>query len=160
MLVVVPMTGTGSARINDRTSTEALNRFFRTARGTPDNVDPVTVQDADRPFTYATRDHMCYTHPREHPCNVRLAAAALGRIDLFFARDLLALIQRIDNEMLAVAEVLVHHSFACGNRNLHNAISFLVHDDLSSFNAEELSVDDHIRNLAASRLDDAPECLA
>lgn len=63
MVVVVPMAGTGSAGINERARIEALNRFFRTARGTPDNVDPVPVQDADRPFAHATRDHMRHTHP-------------------------------------------------------------------------------------------------
>ena len=51
--------------------------------------------------------------------------------------------------MLAVSEMLIHLTFPCGNRYLHQLLSFLVNSDFSAFNAEELSIDDGIGHLAA-----------
>ena len=56
--------------------------------------------------------------------------------------------------------MLIHLTLPCGNRDFHLLLSFLMYDDFSAFDAEELSIDDGISDFAPGRLDDSPECLA
>ena len=85
-----------------------------------------------------------------------LAAATLGRGDGRLGHEALALDPE-DEELLAVAEMLVDQAVARGHSDLHDVLSFASYGALPAFDAESLAVQDGVGGLAARRLEDAAE---
>jgi hypothetical protein len=150
----------GLARIGERPCGETLRGLASVARCAANHVDTVRLQHMDGSFTHVAGDHVGNPGTRKNASNVRLAPAALRRVDFLFRYDLLTIVERIDHEMLAVTEMCVHEPVSGGNRYLHCSPSFVFHYGFSSIDAEAFPVDNCVGYHASRGLHDSPEGLS
>ena len=106
-------------RVEDKAEQIGLHKGFDTARAAANDSNIVFLQHILRALAHISCEHNLHAHILQYGGDTRLATAPLGRGQGFAGYNL-AILDGENRIVVAMAEVVINTTVACGNSNLHN----------------------------------------